>query len=60
MIRLVPTRTFRYLLPLAPFLWFYLVTGLGAIAALELVLAESGFGKVGAGVAAFQRSYAGK
>ena len=33
---------------------------LGAIAALELVLAEQGFGKVGAGVAAFQPSYAGE
>ena len=33
---------------------------LGAIAALELVLADAGFGKVGAGVAAFQQSYAAK
>lgn len=32
MIALVPTRTFRYLLPLSPFLWLYLVTGLGAFA----------------------------
>ena len=33
---------------------------LGAIAALELVLADAGFGKPGAGVAAFQQSYAAK
>ena len=33
---------------------------LGAIAALELVLADAGFGKVGAGVAAFQENYAAK
>ena len=32
---------------------------LGAVAALELVLAESGFGvRVGAGVASFQQAYA--
>jgi len=34
MILLVPTRTFRYLLPLAPFLWCYLVTGVAALAAM--------------------------
>lgn len=30
MIVLVPTRTFRYLLPLAPFLWLYLASGIRA------------------------------
>lgn len=32
MICLVPTRTFRYLLPLAPFLWMYLAQGVRALA----------------------------
>ena len=31
MILLVSTRTFRYLLPLAPFLWLYLATGVTAL-----------------------------
>ncbi len=31
MILLVPTRTFRYLLPLAPFLWLYLGLGIRAL-----------------------------
>jgi len=31
MIVLVPTRTFRYLLPLSPFLWLYLASGMRAI-----------------------------
>lgn len=34
MILLVSTRTFRYLLPLAPFLWLYLATGLQSLARL--------------------------
>lgn len=32
MVLLVPGRTFRYLLPLAPFLWMYLVDGLRTVA----------------------------
>ena len=39
MILLVSTRTFRYLLPLAPFLWRYLATGVTALAG---VLARRG------------------
>lgn len=31
MVVLVPSRTFRYLLPLAPFLWLYLATGARAV-----------------------------
>jgi len=31
MIVLVPTRTFRYLLPLSPFLWLYLASGIRAV-----------------------------
>ncbi len=31
MILLVPTRTFRYLVPLAPFLWLYLAVGLRSV-----------------------------
>lgn len=34
MILLVSTRTFRYVLPLAPFLWLYLATGLRSLASL--------------------------
>jgi hypothetical protein len=33
MVLLVSTRTFRYLLPLTPFLWLYFATGLRAVAA---------------------------
>lgn len=32
MILILPTRTFRYILPLVPFLWVYLWSGLGAVA----------------------------
>ncbi len=34
MILLVSTRTFRYLLPLAPFLWLYLATGVTALSGM--------------------------
>jgi len=42
MIALVPTRTFRYVLPLAPFLWLSLAAGVHAIGDRLARLRESG------------------